>query len=133
MKPLLMLPFLVLGFTVTTQAKEKPTKRLTASGAVQCQSPREKYRAFVAVGAVVGDEGDSADLVAPNGAQSENIVCAINQFSTIDVEKEIGHRTNFIFASKKDCLAALSAVSAATKELPAVIVIDKNCTPHLAN
>ena len=71
---------------------------------------------------------------APNGAKSESIYCKQILFSTIDVQADgKGQRVNFAFSNRNAYLSALQKIKLSTKELPSVIIIDRDCRAHSAH
>lgn len=98
-----------------------------------CVAPLKTYRALVITKAVRTSERGGWELTAPGGDTPDLLDCASNWLGTIDVVDGAPRPTTFQFPTKALCESALAKMKTATKEFPAVIVIDKDCKAHLAN
>lgn len=128
----ILIATITLGTIFVTMNADAKTKRGPASASI-CSGKQEDYRAFVITG-IAGDEDGETKLSAPIGSTSESINCTANTFSTKDVKgNSTGELVTFNFKSTKSCNKALEKIKTATKELPAVVIIDKkDCEAHIA-
>lgn len=112
----------------------KTLKSLPNCAVSEQQEVNPSYRTFAIVG-VLNDGFTKYDttLLSPNGATSEFIDCNNSKYSTIDVSKDgIPHRISYPFESKAACINTLKAFKAATREQPAMVVVDKKGNIQLA-
>lgn len=117
--------------------KEEPKSKIQRSiaSAEICQTKQANYRAFVITGIHELGPDNFAQLTAPNGATSDSIECSstYSVFRTIDVDSsQRGHHKIFNFVNHAECNGALAKFRGASKEIPVVIVIDRDCKAHWA-
>jgi hypothetical protein len=118
----------------SAQLINESLKSLPNCAVSEQQEVNLSYRTFAIVG-VLNDGFTKYDttLLSPNGATSEFIDCNNSKYSTIDVSKDgIPHRISYPFESKAACINTLKAFKAATREQPAMVVVDKKGNIQLA-
>jgi len=99
----------------------------------ECKPPLKNYRAFVIVKAVEAPDRGGWELSAPVGDTPDVINCTDNIYWTLDVVQENPQARIFHFPSREACNIALNKIKRATKDIPVVVVIDKNCTATAAD
>ena len=73
----------------------------------------KSLEAFVTTGIDRDSDQETYILIAPNGSSSDAINCGYG-FSTIRVdENQIGHRVNYPFANKTNCIKAMKKAMSA--------------------
>ncbi len=98
--------------------------------AALCKDKPKGFRAFVISGATHAPERGGWELSALSGDTPDLIACPY--YMTIDAVDGKGIMRVFQFADGKSCEAAVAQLKHATKEVPQVVVIDKDCTAHSA-
>ena len=98
--------------------------------ATLCRGPLKTFRAFVTSRSTHAPERGGWELYGYTGDTPDVISCP--NYTHLYVEGGVAQLTTYRFETVKECEHALAILKKATRELPRVVVIDKNCIAHIA-